>query len=99
MLAEDLKPNRIESAKNVAADFIANRPDDNIGLVIFAGESFMQCPMTTDHATLINMLRATRTDITQNGLMEDGTAIGDGLATAISRLQDSQAKVKLLILL
>ncbi len=99
MLAEDLKPNRIEAAKNVAAEFIANRPNDNMGIVIFAGETFVQCPMTTDHATLVNMLRGVRTDITQNGLMEDGTAIGDGLATAISRLQESKAKSKVVILL
>ena len=80
MLAEDLKPNRIEAAKSVAAEFIADRPDDNIGLTIFAGEAFTQCPMTTDHASLINLLQNVRTDISYNGIISDGTAIGMGLA-------------------
>ena len=75
MLAEDLKPNRIEAAKQVASEFIAGRPDDNIGLSIFAGEAFTQCPMTTDHASLLNMLQNVRTDIAARGLIEDGTAI------------------------
>ena len=99
MLAEDLKPNRIEAAKQVAAEFIAGRANDNIGLTIFAGESFTQCPMTTDHASLLNMLRSVRTDIAARGLIEDGTAIGMGLANAVSRLKGSKAKSKVVILL
>ena len=92
MLAEDLKPNRMEAAKQVAAEFITGRPNDNIGLSIFAGEAFTQCPMTTDHASLLNLLQGVRTDIAQRGLIEDGTAIGMGLANAVSRLKDSKAK-------
>ena len=99
MLAEDLKPNRMEAAKQVAAEFIAGRPNDNIGLTIFAGEAFTQCPMTTDHASLLNLLQGVRTDIAQRGLIEDGTAIGMGLANAVSRLKDSKAKSKVVILL
>ena len=99
MLAEDLKPNRMEAAKQVAAEFIAGRPNDNIGLSIFAGEAFTQCPMTTDHASLLNLLQNVRTDIAARGLIEDGTAIGMGLANAVSRLKDSKAKSKVVILL
>lgn len=99
MLAEDLKPNRIEAAKNVAAEFIAGRPNDNIGLTIFAGESFTQCPMTTDHSSLLSLLHNVRTDIAARNLIEDGTAIGMGLANAVSRLKDSKAKSKVVILL
>ena len=94
MLAEDLKPNRLEAAKEVATKFIADRPDDNIGLVVFAGESFTQCPLTTDHGVLINLLNAV-----QFGVIEDGTAIGLGLANAVNRIKDSQAKSKVIILL
>ena len=99
MLAEDLKPNRIEAAKSVASEFISGRPDDNIGLTIFAGEAFTQCPMTTDHTSLINLLQNVRTDIAARGLIEDGTAIGMGLANAVSRLKDSKTKSKVVILL
>ena len=99
MLAEDLRPNRIEAAKQVAAEFIIGRPNDNIGLCIFAGESFTQCPMTTDHTSLLNLLQNVRTDIAARGLIEDGTAIGMGLANAVSRLKDSKAKSKVVILL
>jgi len=99
MLAEDLKPNRLDAAKQVAAEFISGRPDDNIGLTIFAGESFTQCPMTIDHSSLLNLLQNVRTDIAQRGLIEDGTAIGMGLANAVSRLKDSKAKSKVVILL
>ncbi len=99
MLAEDLKPNRMEAAKNVAAKFIAGRPSDNIGLTIFAGEAFTQCPMTTDHASLQNLLHAVRTDLSAKGLISDGTAIGMGIANAVSRLKDSKAKSKVLVLL
>ena len=99
MLAEDLKPNRIEAAKDVATEFISGRPNDNIGLTIFAGESFTQCPMTTDHASLLRLLQDTRTDIAARGLIEDGTAVGMGLANAVSRLKDSKSKSKVVILL
>ena len=99
MLAQDLKPNRIEAAKSVAAEFISGRPDDNIGLTIFAGESFTQCPMTTDHTSLLNILQNVRTDIAEKGLIEDGTAIGMGLANAVGRLKDSKTKSKVVILL
>ncbi|MCR5819164.1 MAG: VWA domain-containing protein [Prevotella sp.] len=99
MLAEDLRPNRMEAAKNVAAEFIVGRPDDNIGLTIFAGESFTQCPMTTDHSSLLSLLHNVRTDIAARGLIEDGTAIGMGLANAVSRLKDSKAKSRVVILL
>jgi Ca-activated chloride channel family protein len=99
MLAEDLKPNRLDAAKQVAAEFIAGRPNDNIGLTIFAGESFTQCPMTTDHSSLLSLLQNVRTDIAQRGLIEDGTAIGMGLANAVSRLKDSKAKSRVVILL
>lgn len=99
MLAEDLKPNRIEAAKAVAGEFIADRPNDNIGLTIFAGEAFTQCPMTVDHASLQNLLNGTRTDIAAQGLISDGTAIGMGLANAVSRLKNSKSKSKVVILL
>lgn len=99
MLAEDLKPNRMEAAKNVAAEFISGRPNDNIGLTIFAGEAFTQCPMTTDHTSLLNLLQGVRTDIITRGLMSDGTAVGMGLANAVSRLKNSKAKSKVVILL
>lgn len=99
MLAEDLSPNRIEAAKDVAAEFISGRPNDNIGLTIFAGEAFTQCPMTTDHASLLNLLQNVRTDIAARGLIQDGTAVGMGLANAVSRLKGSKAKSKVVILL
>ena len=94
MLARDFRPDRIEAAKNVATEFISGRPYDRMGLVVFSGESFTQCPLTTDHATLINLLREIR-----SGMIEDGTAIGMGLATAVNRLKDSDAKSKVVILL
>ncbi|MDE3058615.1 MAG: VWA domain-containing protein [Bacteroidota bacterium] len=94
MLAEDLQPNRIEAAKAVAQDFIDGRTNDRIGLVIFSGESFTQCPLTTDYPVLKNLLRQVKT-----GMIEDGTAIGLGLANAVSRLKDSKAKSKVIILL
>ncbi|MBP7965238.1 MAG: VWA domain-containing protein [Paludibacteraceae bacterium] len=94
MLAEDLRPNRLEASKNVATEFISGRPNDNIGLVIFSGESFTQCPLTNDHAVLINLFQGV-----QYGMIEDGTAIGLGLANAVSRIKDSAAKSKVIILL
>lgn len=94
MLAKDFKPNRLEAAKEVAKTFIAARPNDRLGLVIFSGESFTQCPLTTDHAVINNMFESIKT-----GMVEDGTAIGMGLATGVSRLKNSNAKSKVLILL
>lgn len=94
MLAEDLSPNRIEAAKEVALDFIESRVNDRIGLVIFAGESFTQCPMTLDHRVLVNLLRQVK-----SGLVQDGTAIGLGIAQGVNRLKESQAKSKVMILL
>ena len=94
MLAEDLKPNRIEAAKKVAEDFIDSRPNDRIGLVVFGGESFTQCPLTTDHSVLKNLFAGI-----QSGILADGTAIGEGLATAVNRIRKSTAKSKVIILL
>ena len=94
MLAKDFKPNRIEAAKEVAQDFIDSRPNDRIGLVIFSGESFTQCPLTTDHAVIKNLFSGIHT-----GMVADGTAIGNGLATAVTRVKDSKAKSKVIILL
>jgi len=94
MLAQDLKPNRLEAAINVAEDFIRKRKNDRIGLVVFAGEGFTQCPITTDHNVLINLLHKIKI-----GMIDDGTAIGMGLATAVNRLKESYAKSKVIILL
>ena len=99
MLAMDLSPNRLEAAKQVAAEFVNGRPNDNIGLTIFAGESFTQCPLTVDHAVMLNMLNAVKCDIAAQGIIEDGTAIGMGIANAVSRLKESRAKSKVIILL
>ena len=99
MLARDFQPNRLEAAKNVATKFISGRPNDKIGLVIFAGESFTQCPLTTDHAVLINLFKDVKSEIVENQIIEDGTAIGNGLSTAISRLKESDAISKVIILL
>lgn len=94
MEALDFKPNRLEAAKDVAAQFISARENDKIGLVIFAGESFTQCPLTTDKAVLINLMQDIKTH-----MVEDGTAIGLGLATSVNRIKDSEAKSKVIILL
>ena len=94
MLARDLTPDRINASKDIAIEFIAQRPSDRMGIVVFAGESFTQCPLTTDRATLINLMKEVQTD-----LIEDGTAIGNGLATAIARMKDSDAKSRVVILL
>jgi len=94
MTAQDFTPNRMEAAKKVAENFVNSRPNDRIGLVIFSGESFTQCPLTTDHAVLINQISQIR-----NGLLQDGTSIGSGLATSVDRLRDSKAKSKVVILL
>ncbi len=94
MLAEDFQPTRLEAAKKVATDFVIARPNDQIGLVVFAGESFTQCPLTTDHAALVNLFQSVRF-----GMIEDGTAIGLGLANAVNRMKDSATKSKVVILL
>lgn len=94
MLAQDFKPNRLEASKEVAEEFISKRPNDRIGLVIFSGETFTQCPLTTDHSVLINLFK----DV-ESGMIEDGTALGDGLATAVNRLRKSDAISKVIILL
>ncbi|MBP5720211.1 MAG: VWA domain-containing protein [Bacteroidales bacterium] len=94
MLARDFKPDRISAAKDIAIEFIAQRPSDRMGIVVFAGESYTQCPLTTDRATLINLMKEVQT-----GLIEDGTAIGNGLATAVARMKDSDAKSRVVILL
>ncbi len=94
MLARDLTPDRINASKDIAIEFIAQRPADRMGIVVFAGESFTQCPLTTDRATLINLMKEVQTD-----LIEDGTAIGNGLATAVARMKDSDAKSRVVILL
>jgi len=94
MLARDFEPDRLEASKDVAKEFIKGRSNDRIGLVVFSGESFTQCPLTTDHAVLLNLFR----DI-KSGMIKDGTAIGMGLASAVNRLKDSDAKSKVIILL
>jgi len=94
MLAEDLKPNRLEAAKKVAKEFINGRPYDNIGLTIFSAEAFTQCPLTLDHGVLLNLFSGVST-----GVLEDGTAVGMGIANAVSKLKESKAKSKVLILL
>ncbi len=94
MLAEDLHPNRVEAAKIVATEFISGRPNDNIGLTLFGAEAFTQCPLTLDHTVLLNLLNNV-----QCGMLPDGTAVGMGIANAVSKLKDSKAKSKILILL
>lgn len=94
MLARDFTPDRINAAKDIAIQFVAERPSDRIGVAVFAGESYTQSPLTTDRATLINLIKEI-----DCGIIEDGTAIGNGLATAVSRLKDSQAKSRVVILL
>jgi Ca-activated chloride channel family protein len=94
MLARDFKPDRISAAKDIAIEFISQRPSDRMGIVVFAGESYTQCPLTTDRATLINLMKDVQTD-----LIDDGTAIGNGLATAVARMKDSDAPSRVIILL
>lgn len=94
MLARDFNPDRISAAKDIAIEFIAQRPSDRMGIVVFAGESYTQCPLTTDRSTLINLMKEVQTD-----LIEDGTAIGNGLATAVARIMDSEAPSRVVILL
>jgi Ca-activated chloride channel family protein len=94
MLARDFNPDRINAAKDIAIEFISQRPSDRMGIVVFAAESYTQCPLTTDRSTLINLMKEIQT-----GLIDDGTAIGNGLATAVARLTDSDAKSRVVILL
>ena len=94
MLARDFTPDRISAAKDIAIEFISQRPSDRMGIVVFAGESYTQCPLTTDRATLINLMKEVQTD-----LIEDGTAIGNGLATAVARMMDSEVPSRVVILL
>lgn len=94
MLARDFKPNRLDASKNIAIEFVNKQEYDRIGLVVFAGESFTQCPVTIDHKVLINMFKGVK-----EGLIEDGTAIGHGLATAVNNLKESKSKSKIVILL
>ena len=94
MTAQDFTPNRLEAAKNVAIDFVNKRLTDRIGIVIFSGESFTQCPLTTDHSVLVSAIQNIR-----NGLLEDGTAIGSGLGTSVDRLRSSKSKTKIVVLL
>ena len=94
MLARDFTPDRVSASKDIAIEFISQRPSDRMGIVVFAGESFTQCPLTKDRATLINLMKEVET-----GLIEDGTAIGNGLATAVARMKDSDAKSRVVILL
>lgn len=99
MLAQDFKPNRVEALKEIAQRFIERRPNDNMGLVMFAGEAYTQCPLTTDHVVLVNLYNSADCNMAARGIIDDGTAIGDGIMNAILRLKESQAKSKVIILL
>ena len=99
MLAQDFKPNRVEALKEIAQRFIEKRPNDNMGLTMFAGEAYTQCPLTTDHAVLMNLYNSVDCNMAMRGVIDDGTAIGDGIMNAILRLKESQAKSKVIILL
>lgn len=99
MLAEDLQPNRIEAAKQVATEFIANRPNDNIGLTLFGGEAFTYCPLTTNHGVLLSMFSNVNCDLQAYGIISPGTAIGMGLSSALAHLEHSKSKSRVVILL
>ncbi len=99
MLAQDFEPNRVEALKEIAQRFVEKRPNDNIGLTMFAGEAYTQCPLTTDHAVLMNLYNSVDCNMAARGIIDDGTAIGDGIMNAILRLKESQAKSKVIILL
>ena len=99
MLTPDIHPTRLNAAKDVALSFISNRPSDNIGLTLFGGEAFTQCPLTTDHTVLLNMFRNVNCDLQANGIIQPGTAIGMGIASAVAHLSESKAKSKVIILL
>ena len=99
MLTEDFKPNRVEALKEIAQKFVDKRPNDNIGLTFFAGEAYTQCPLTTDHAVLMNLYNSADNKMAEKGIIEDGTAIGDGIMNSLLRLRESPAKSKVIILL
>ena len=99
MLAQDFKPNRVEALKEIAQRFIEKRPNDNMGLTMFGGEAYTQCPLTTDHTVLMNLYNSVDCNMAMRGVIDDGTAIGDGIMNAILRLKESQAKSKVIILL
>lgn len=99
MSAVDIQPNRIEVAKEVASQFVSGRKNDNIGLTLFAGESFTQCPLTIDYRSVLSLIDKSGIEYALNGTLKDGTAIGLGIANAVSRLKDSKAKSKVIILL
>jgi Ca-activated chloride channel family protein len=99
MLAQDFRPNRVEALREIAQHFIEKRMNDNIGLTFFAGEAYTQCPLTTDHAALMNLYASADTRMAANGTIDDGTAIGDGIMNALLRLRESKAKSKVIILL
>lgn len=99
MSAVDIQPNRIEVAKDVAAQFVSGRKNDNIGLTLFAGESFTQCPLTIDYRSVLSLIDKSGIEYALNGTLKDGTAIGLGIANAVSRLKESKAKSKVIILL
>lgn len=99
MMTPDIRPNRLSAAKDVAIEFINNRPNDNIGLTLFGGEAFTQCPLTTDHSILLSMFRDVSCDLQANGIIQPGTAIGMGIANAVAHLQGSKSKSKVIILL
>lgn len=92
MLAQDFKPNRVEALKEIAKRFIETRPNDNIGLTVFAGEAYTQCPLTIDHSILMSLYETVDCQMAANGTLEDGTAIGDGIMNSLIRLRDSKAK-------
>lgn len=99
MATPDISPNRITAARDVALDFINNRPNDNIGLTLFGGEAFTQCPLTTDHATLMQSFKGANCNLQNDGIIQSGTAIGMGIASAVSHLENSPSKSKVVILL
>lgn len=99
MLAQDFKPNRVEALKQIAEKFIEKRANDNIGLTLFAGEAYTQCPLTTDHSMLLNLYSVADDEMAAKGVIDDGTAIGDGIMNSLLRLRESQSKSKVIILL
>lgn len=99
MATPDIVPNRISAAKDVALKFISNRPNDNIGLTLFGGEAYTQCPLTTDHGMLMRTFKGATCTLQNDGIIQPGTAIGMGIASAVSHLNDSKAKSKVIILL
>lgn len=99
MLAMDIEPDRVNAAREVAKDFVSSRPNDNIGLTLFAGQAYTQCPLTGDHAMLLRQLEGIDCNMAERGIIEDGTALGEGIANSVNRLKDSKAKSKVIILL